>query len=35
VLSELGCLWGQGFYYSPPLPAAEIAAQLRSEIFAP
>jgi diguanylate cyclase (GGDEF)-like protein len=30
VLSDLGCLWGQGFYYSPPLPAAEILAQLGS-----
>jgi EAL domain-containing protein (putative c-di-GMP-specific phosphodiesterase class I) len=35
VLSEVGCLWGQGFYYSPPLPAAEISAQLRSKTFAP
>jgi diguanylate cyclase (GGDEF)-like protein len=34
VLNDLGCLWGQGFYYSPPLPAPEIAAQLRSRIAA-
>ena len=34
VLSELGCIWGQGFYYSPPLPAAEISAQLRSRAAA-
>ena len=35
VLSDLGCLWGQGFYYSPPLPEAEISAQLRSRTLAP
>ena len=35
VLSDLGCLWGQGFYYSPPLPAPEISAQLRSRAAAP
>jgi diguanylate cyclase (GGDEF)-like protein len=35
VLSDLGCLWGQGFYYSPPLPAPEISAQLRSRVAAP
>jgi EAL domain-containing protein (putative c-di-GMP-specific phosphodiesterase class I) len=34
VLSELGCIWGQGFYYSPPLPASEISSQLRSRIIA-
>jgi EAL domain-containing protein (putative c-di-GMP-specific phosphodiesterase class I) len=34
VLSDLGCLWGQGFYYSPPLPATEISAQLRSRVAA-
>jgi EAL domain-containing protein (putative c-di-GMP-specific phosphodiesterase class I) len=34
VLSDLGCLWGQGFYYSPPLPAAEISAQLHSRAAA-
>ena len=34
VLSELGCIWGQGFYYSPPLPATEIEAQLRSGVAA-
>ena len=34
VLSELGCIWGQGFYYSPPLPAAETSAQLRSRAAA-
>jgi diguanylate cyclase (GGDEF)-like protein len=35
VLSEIGCLWGQGFYYSPPLPASEISAQLSSNALAP
>ena len=35
VLTDLGCLWGQGFYYSPPLPAAEISEQLRSRALAP
>jgi diguanylate cyclase (GGDEF)-like protein len=35
VLSDVGCLWGQGFYYSPPLPAPEISAQLRSKVLAP
>jgi diguanylate cyclase (GGDEF)-like protein len=35
VLSDIGCLWGQGFYYSPPLPAAEISTQLRSKVLAP
>jgi hypothetical protein len=35
VLADLGCLWGQGFYYSPPLPAAEISEQLRSRAVAP
>ena len=34
VLSELGCIWGQGFYYSPPLPAAETSAQLQSRAAA-
>ncbi len=34
VLDDIGCLWGQGFYYSPPLPAAEISAQLRSRALA-
>jgi diguanylate cyclase (GGDEF)-like protein len=28
VLGELGCANGQGFHYSPPLPAEEIAAYL-------
>jgi diguanylate cyclase (GGDEF)-like protein len=28
VLDELGCLNGQGFYYSPPLPAEEISSHL-------
>ncbi len=34
VLDDIGCLWGQGFYYSPPLPAAEISEQLRSRVLA-
>jgi diguanylate cyclase (GGDEF)-like protein len=34
VLSDLGCAWGQGFYYSPPLPATEISAQIHSGITA-
>jgi EAL domain-containing protein (putative c-di-GMP-specific phosphodiesterase class I) len=34
VLSDLGCLWGQGFYYSPPLPPAEISTQLHSRAAA-
>jgi diguanylate cyclase (GGDEF)-like protein len=34
VLSDLGCIWGQGFYYAPPLPASEISSQLRSRILA-
>jgi diguanylate cyclase (GGDEF)-like protein len=28
VLGDLGCLSGQGFHYSPPLPADEISAYL-------
>jgi diguanylate cyclase (GGDEF)-like protein len=28
VLGEIGCLNGQGFHYSPPLPAEEISAYL-------
>ena len=28
VLAELGCFAGQGFHYSPPLPAEEISAHL-------
>jgi diguanylate cyclase (GGDEF)-like protein len=28
VLDGLGCLSGQGFYYSPPLPADEVTAHL-------
>jgi len=30
VLSELGCVWGQGFYYAAPLPASEISSQIDS-----
>jgi diguanylate cyclase len=30
VLSDLGCVWGQGFYYAAPLPPSEISAQLAS-----
>ena len=28
VLGEIGCVNGQGFHYSPPLPAEEISAYL-------
>jgi diguanylate cyclase (GGDEF)-like protein len=28
VLNQLGCLAGQGFHYSPPLPADEVTAHL-------
>jgi EAL domain-containing protein (putative c-di-GMP-specific phosphodiesterase class I) len=28
VLGEIGCLHGQGFHYSPPLPAEEISEYL-------
>ena len=28
VLGEMGCVNGQGFHYSPPLPAEEISAYL-------
>jgi EAL domain-containing protein (putative c-di-GMP-specific phosphodiesterase class I) len=28
VLGEIGCVKGQGFHYSPPLPAEEISAYL-------
>jgi diguanylate cyclase (GGDEF)-like protein len=28
VLGDLGCLNGQGFHYSPPLPAEEVAAYM-------
>ena len=28
VLGELGCLNGQGFHFSPPLPAEEISDYL-------
>jgi EAL domain-containing protein (putative c-di-GMP-specific phosphodiesterase class I) len=28
VLGEIGCLNGQGFHYSPPLPAEEISDYL-------
>jgi sensor c-di-GMP phosphodiesterase-like protein len=28
VLGEIGCLNGQGFHYSPPLPVEEIATYL-------
>jgi diguanylate cyclase (GGDEF)-like protein len=28
VLGDLGCLNGQGFHYSPPLPAEEVAAHI-------
>jgi diguanylate cyclase (GGDEF)-like protein len=34
VLEELGCLSGQGFHYSPPLPAEEVAAYLATGIAA-
>jgi EAL domain-containing protein (putative c-di-GMP-specific phosphodiesterase class I) len=30
VLGELGCLNGQGFHYSPPLPAEEITSYIAS-----
>ncbi len=30
TLRELGCDRGQGFYFSPPLPAEEMAAYLRN-----
>jgi diguanylate cyclase (GGDEF)-like protein len=32
VLSESGALSGQGFLYSPPLPAAEVAAYLDADV---
>jgi diguanylate cyclase (GGDEF)-like protein len=32
VLSESGALSGQGFLYSPPLPAAEVAAYLDTDV---
>src|SRR5262249_43238741 len=35
VLGEIGCLWGQGFHYSPPLPTVEISEKLRSRVIAP
>jgi len=28
VLSELGCFHGQGFHYSPPLPAEEVSSYI-------
>jgi diguanylate cyclase (GGDEF)-like protein len=34
VLGELGCLSGQGFHYSPPLPADEIADYLATRAVA-
>jgi diguanylate cyclase (GGDEF)-like protein len=34
VLGELGCLSGQGFHYSPPLPADEISAYLATRTLA-
>jgi diguanylate cyclase (GGDEF)-like protein len=34
VLGELGCLSGQGFHYSPPLPADEISAYLVTRTLA-
>jgi EAL domain-containing protein (putative c-di-GMP-specific phosphodiesterase class I) len=34
VLGEIGCLHGQGFHYSPPLPAEEISAYLAARVAA-
>jgi EAL domain-containing protein (putative c-di-GMP-specific phosphodiesterase class I) len=28
ILDGLGCLRGQGFYFSPPLPAEEVSAHI-------
>ena len=33
ILAELGCPWGQGYLFSPPLPASELSRLLASERF--
>ncbi len=33
VLLEIGCDFGQGYYYSPPVPAEKALALLRGPIF--
>ena len=33
ILTELGCPGGQGYWFSPPLPASELSRLLASERF--